>query len=116
MSWPMPPGQVSPNSTMRWPLQRQVLQPGPHALCEGVANCWSRGRTHLLRVRTTSLGSSPRNKGSRCRTPQVKYRTRFDVIRSFSSLDLPLQVIKEDEGQKIVRQHTPLGVVAAIIP
>jgi acyl-CoA reductase-like NAD-dependent aldehyde dehydrogenase len=40
----------------------------------------------------------------------------IDVIRYFSSLDLPLQVIKEDEGQKIVRQHTPLGVVAAITP
>src|SRR5260221_4765275 len=40
----------------------------------------------------------------------------IDVIRYFSSLDLPLQVIKEDEGQKIVRQHTPLGVVAAISP
>ena len=40
----------------------------------------------------------------------------IDVIRYFASLDLPLQVIKEDEGQKIVRQHTPLGVVAAITP
>ena len=40
----------------------------------------------------------------------------IDVIRYFSSLDLPLQVIKEDEGQKIVRQHAPLGVVAAITP
>jgi acyl-CoA reductase-like NAD-dependent aldehyde dehydrogenase len=40
----------------------------------------------------------------------------IDVIRYFSSLDLPLQVIKEDEGQKIVRQHTPLGVVATITP
>ena len=40
----------------------------------------------------------------------------IDVIRYFSSLDLPLQVIKEDERQKIVRQHTPLGVVAAITP
>ena len=40
----------------------------------------------------------------------------IDVMRYFASLDLPLQVIKEDEGQKIVRQHTPLGVVAAITP
>jgi acyl-CoA reductase-like NAD-dependent aldehyde dehydrogenase len=40
----------------------------------------------------------------------------IDMIRYFSALDLPLQVIKEDEGQKIFRQHTPLGVVAAITP
>ena len=55
---------------------RQVLRPGQHALCESAANCWSRWRTHLLRVRTTSLGSSPRNKGSHCRTPQARYRIR----------------------------------------
>jgi acyl-CoA reductase-like NAD-dependent aldehyde dehydrogenase len=38
------------------------------------------------------------------------------VIRYFASLDLPLEVLKEDAAQKVVRQHRPLGVVAAITP
>jgi acyl-CoA reductase-like NAD-dependent aldehyde dehydrogenase len=36
------------------------------------------------------------------------------IIRYFVTLDLPLKVLKEDTTQKIVQQHTPLGVVAAI--
>jgi acyl-CoA reductase-like NAD-dependent aldehyde dehydrogenase len=46
----------------------------------------------------------------------VEISHSIDVIRYFSSLDLPLKVIKEDEKQKIFRQNTPLGVVAAITP
>jgi acyl-CoA reductase-like NAD-dependent aldehyde dehydrogenase len=38
------------------------------------------------------------------------------VIRHYSTLDLPDKVLKEDTRQKIVRQHIPLGVVAAIVP
>jgi acyl-CoA reductase-like NAD-dependent aldehyde dehydrogenase len=38
------------------------------------------------------------------------------VIRYFAALDLPLEVFKEDATQKVVRQHRPLGVVAAITP
>jgi acyl-CoA reductase-like NAD-dependent aldehyde dehydrogenase len=38
------------------------------------------------------------------------------VLRYFATLDLPLEVLKEDVTQKVVRQHRPLGVVAAIIP
>jgi acyl-CoA reductase-like NAD-dependent aldehyde dehydrogenase len=38
------------------------------------------------------------------------------VIRYFARLDLPLEVLKEDATQKVVRQHRPLGVVAAITP
>ena len=34
----------------------------------------------------------------------------------FATLDLPLEVLKEDATQKVVRQHRPLGVVAAITP
>src|SRR5262249_52521108 len=30
--------------------------------------------------------------------------------------DMPLEVLKEDATRKVVRQHTPLGVVAAITP
>src|SRR5215472_13150782 len=38
------------------------------------------------------------------------------TIRYFATLDLPTEVLKEDAGQKVVRQHKPLGVVAAITP
>jgi len=37
-------------------------------------------------------------------------------IRYFATLDLPFKILKEDAAQKIVRQHMPLGVVAAIAP
>ena len=40
----------------------------------------------------------------------------IDVIRHYATLDLPNKVLKEDTRQKIVRQHIPLGVVAAIVP
>ena len=39
-----------------------------------------------------------------------------DVMRHYATLDLPDQVLKEDATRKIVRQHRPLGVVAAIVP
>jgi acyl-CoA reductase-like NAD-dependent aldehyde dehydrogenase len=38
------------------------------------------------------------------------------VLRYFASLDLPTEVLKEDDTRKVVRQHRPLGVVAAITP
>jgi acyl-CoA reductase-like NAD-dependent aldehyde dehydrogenase len=38
------------------------------------------------------------------------------VIRYYAALDLPIKVLKEDAAQKIVQQHMPLGVVAAIMP
>jgi acyl-CoA reductase-like NAD-dependent aldehyde dehydrogenase len=38
------------------------------------------------------------------------------MLRYFATLDLPLEVLKEDATQKVVRQHKPLGVVAAITP
>jgi acyl-CoA reductase-like NAD-dependent aldehyde dehydrogenase len=38
------------------------------------------------------------------------------AIRYFATLDLPLEVLKDDATQKVVRQHKPLGVVAAITP
>ena len=38
------------------------------------------------------------------------------IIRHYATLDLPNEVLKEDATQKIVRQHIPLGVVAAIVP
>ena len=40
----------------------------------------------------------------------------IDIIRHHATLDLPDQVLKEDATRKIVRQHMPLGVVAAIVP
>src|SRR5215475_11880413 len=38
------------------------------------------------------------------------------TIRYFATLDLPTEVLKEDARQKVIRQHKPLGVVAAITP
>jgi len=38
------------------------------------------------------------------------------IVRHYSTLDLPDKVLKEDATRKIVRQHMPLGVVAAIVP
>src|SRR5262249_41235785 len=38
------------------------------------------------------------------------------TLRYFGSLDLPSKVLKEDATQKLVLQHKPLGVVAAITP
>src|SRR5262245_51985614 len=38
------------------------------------------------------------------------------ILRYFATLDLPPEVLKEDATRKVVRQYTPLGVVAAITP
>src|ERR1700742_2355224 len=38
------------------------------------------------------------------------------IVRHYATLDLPNEVLKENATQKIVRQHIPLGVVAAIVP
>src|SRR5262245_23816489 len=38
------------------------------------------------------------------------------VLRYFATLDLPLEVLKEDAAQRVVQQYRPLGVVAAIMP
>ncbi|GEP57617.1 aldehyde dehydrogenase family protein [Reyranella soli] len=40
----------------------------------------------------------------------------ISIIRHHATLDLPDTVLKEDARQKIVQQHIPLGVVAAIVP
>src|SRR6202030_3607250 len=37
-------------------------------------------------------------------------------LRYCATLELPPEVLKEDATQKVVRQHRPLGVVAAITP
>ena len=36
------------------------------------------------------------------------------LIRAYAALDLPTRIVKEDAASRIVRQHNPLGVVAAI--
>jgi acyl-CoA reductase-like NAD-dependent aldehyde dehydrogenase len=48
--------------------------------------------------------------------PQAQWEIAHSiaVLRYFATLDLPLEVLKEDGTQKVVRQHRPLGVVAAI--
>src|SRR5215470_14743041 len=50
--------------------------------------------------------------------PQAQWEVAQSVgtLRYFAALDLPPVVLKEDTTQKVVRQHKPLGVVAAITP
>ena len=50
--------------------------------------------------------------------PEAHWEIDFtvDIIRHYATLDLPNKVLKEDATQRIVRQHMPLGVVAAIVP
>jgi steroid delta-isomerase-like uncharacterized protein len=38
------------------------------------------------------------------------------ALRYFATLDLPIEVLKEDATQKVIRQRKALGVVAAITP
>jgi acyl-CoA reductase-like NAD-dependent aldehyde dehydrogenase len=38
------------------------------------------------------------------------------MIRTFAAMDLPEVVLRENDSERIVRLHTPLGVVAAITP
>src|SRR5262245_52351942 len=50
--------------------------------------------------------------------PQAQWEITASVavLRYFATLDLPLEVLKEDAAQKVVQQYRPLGVVAAIMP
>jgi acyl-CoA reductase-like NAD-dependent aldehyde dehydrogenase len=50
--------------------------------------------------------------------PQARWEIvqSIGTLRYFAELDLPRVVLKEDTTQKVVRQHKPLGVVAAITP
>ena len=50
--------------------------------------------------------------------PQAQWEIAQSIgtLRYFASLDLPPEVLKEDATQKVIRQHKPLGVVAAITP
>jgi acyl-CoA reductase-like NAD-dependent aldehyde dehydrogenase len=50
--------------------------------------------------------------------PQAQWEVAQSIaaLRYFAALDLPPEVLKEDAARKVVRQHRPLGVVAAITP
>jgi acyl-CoA reductase-like NAD-dependent aldehyde dehydrogenase len=50
--------------------------------------------------------------------PQAQWEIDWAIaaLRYFATLDLPPKVLKENATQKVVRQHKPLGVVAAITP
>jgi acyl-CoA reductase-like NAD-dependent aldehyde dehydrogenase len=50
--------------------------------------------------------------------PEAAWEIALSIAttRYFAALDLPLELLKEDATQKVVRQHKPLGVVAAITP
>src|SRR5262245_29623839 len=49
--------------------------------------------------------------------PQAQWELAQSIgtLRYFAALDLPPVVLKEDTTRKVVRQHKPLGVVAAIM-
>ena len=38
------------------------------------------------------------------------------MIRAFAAMDLPVTVLRDNDRERIVQQHAPLGVVAAITP
>ena len=38
------------------------------------------------------------------------------ILRTLAALELPVEVLKEEPGVRIVRHHAPLGVIAAITP
>ena len=38
------------------------------------------------------------------------------MIRAFAAMDLPEKVLRENDAERIVQQHSPLGVIAAITP
>jgi acyl-CoA reductase-like NAD-dependent aldehyde dehydrogenase len=38
------------------------------------------------------------------------------TLRAYAARDLPDEVLRDSESEQIIRQHTPLGVVAAITP
>jgi acyl-CoA reductase-like NAD-dependent aldehyde dehydrogenase len=38
------------------------------------------------------------------------------MIRAFAAMDLPSKILRETDAERIVQQHVPLGVVAAITP
>ena len=40
----------------------------------------------------------------------------IEMIRAFAKMDLPIKVLKESDGARIVQQRTPLGVIGAITP
>lgn len=50
--------------------------------------------------------------------PEAQWEIGFTIriIRYYATLDLPNEILKENCRQMIVRQRTPLGVVAAIVP
>src|SRR5262245_30268474 len=50
--------------------------------------------------------------------PQALWEIDWAIaaLNYYAALDLPPEVLKEDATQKVVRQHKPLGVVAAITP
>ena len=47
---------------------------------------------------------------------QYEIGASIAALRAFAAMTLPVEIIKETADTRIVRQHTPLGVVAAITP
>ncbi|KAI0199704.1 aldehyde dehydrogenase [Astrocystis sublimbata] len=50
------------------------------------------------------------------KTSQVELKTGVRWLRDFCELSLPETVLEENDKRRIVTRHTPLGVVAAIVP
>src|SRR5262249_28178822 len=83
---------------------------------------WVRGGLLVKLAGALEAEQSPRTRrltqGQGKPLPQARWEIAQSIstLRYFAALDLPPVVLKEDTTQKVVRQHKPLGVVAAITP
>ena len=99
----------------RWPQRRRRSPPGRRRrsgdgvrrLLDKLAEAHEPGQDEFAHLQTQEHGRP---------LPQAQWEIAqsIAVLRYFATLDLPLEVLKEDGTQKVVRQHRPLGVVAAI--
>src|SRR5262245_22450905 len=74
-----------------------------------LADALEAGQSEFARLLTQEQGNP---------LPQAQWEIAQSIglLRYFAAFDLPPVVLKEDTTQKVVRQHKPLGVVAAITP
>jgi acyl-CoA reductase-like NAD-dependent aldehyde dehydrogenase len=59
---------------------------------------------------------SPRSRASRSATPIGEIYGTAAFFRYFTSLDLPVEVIDDNDGRRVEAHRRPLGVVGAIVP
>lgn len=70
-----------------------------------------------LHARAEEVGTLlVQEQGKPLRQAQGEVAGAVGALRWFANQELPLEVIRDNEKEKIVEQRTPLGVVATIIP